>query len=349
MKKIAIISHSAAHGGAERVATLLANHFAEQGHDVNFYAIHSDAREYPLDDRITYEYCDVTGNNKVLKQIKRAWKIRKYILDNKIDIMISFLYLEGIFLIGNHKAKKIYSLRNDPSTICKSGIEEMLFRLIYRDADKIVFQTPDARDYFSDKIRKKGVLIANPLKGELPYWKKDNHKKEIMAVCRIEAQKNLKMLLDAYKIFRNERKDYNLVIYGKGTLRESLEKYAESQELNDSVSFYGFCNDVHQKMTEAGMYVSSSDYEGISNSMLEALAIGVPTVCTDCPVGGARMFINSGENGFLVPVGDAQTMASKMLELASDETLQETFSMKSQNIRNELAPKKIFEKWDLLI
>ena len=102
-------------------------------------------------------------------------------------------------------------------------------------------------------------------------------------------------------------------------------------------------------MTSSNIYVSSSDYEGISNSMLEALAIGIPTICTDCPVGGARMFIESGKNGYLVPVGDSEAMAEKILALIGNEELQQQFSEESRKIRDLLSKDKIYGMWDKLI
>lgn len=348
-KKIVIVSHSAGGGGAERVSTLVANYFVEKNYDVHFYAIHSDKREYPLSDNIHYVYDKVIGKNKRLKQIKRSWNLRKYIYDNQIDVMISFVYLEGLFLVGSHKVKKIYSLRNDPTSFYNHGINKWLRSLLYRDADYVVFQTPDARNYFDEKTREHGVLIANPLKDDLPYWKPQAHKKEIVVACRINAQKNLSMLLDAFHIVCQTRSDYKLMIYGEGELRESLQKYAQQLGLSDNVIFHGFSNNIHEIMSNSSIYVSSSDYEGISNSMLEALAIGIPTVCTDCPVGGARMFIQSGENGFLVPVGDSMAMAEKLLVLMSDEALQKQFSRESQKIRDILIKEKIYGEWEKLL
>lgn len=348
-KKIIMVSHSAGNGGAERVSTLVANHMAEQGHEVTFYALHEDKRDYPLDSRITYEYCDVKGFNKQINQLVRGWKLKKYIKDNKIDVMIMFCYIEGIFLVGNHKVKKIYSLRNDPSTFYNKGIYKKLLFKIYRDADCVVFQTPDARDYFDQPIREHGVLIANPLKDNLPVWNKHEHSKEVIAVCRITKQKNLKMLIDAFKLVCQKRTDYKLAIYGQGAQKEELQEYTKSLGLENNVEFRGFINNVHEVMTNSNIYVSSSDYEGISNSMLEALAIGIPTICTDCPVGGARMFIESGKNGYLVPVGDSQAMAEKMLDLMENEELQMQFSDESRKIRETLSKEKIYGLWDKVV
>ena len=102
-------------------------------------------------------------------------------------------------------------------------------------------------------------------------------------------------------------------------------------------------------MAESAIYVSSSDYEGISNSMLEALAIGIPAVCTDCPVGGARRYIRDGENGYLIPVGDADVMADRMLALMEDKKLGESFSKESVKIREELTDDRIFGMWKALL
>ena len=80
-------------------------------------------------------------------------------------------------------------------------------------------------------------------------------------------------------------------------------------------------SNILEKVAPCYMYVSSSDFEGISNSMLEALGMGLPTVVTDCPVGGARMVINSGENGILVPVGDTKAMYEAMRSILKDPAL----------------------------
>lgn len=348
-KKIIMVSHSAGNGGAERVSTLVANHLAEQGHEVTFYALHEDKRDYPLSDSIIYHYCDVRCSSRQLKQIIRGWKLRQYIKMHKIEIMINFCHMEGLFLIGDHDLKKIYSLRNDPSTFYTKGIYKKLFFKLYRDADCVVFQTPDARDYFEQSIREHGVLIANPLKDNLPNWNKEGHVKEVIAVGRITKQKNFKMLIEAFNIVCQRRTDYKLAIYGKGDLEDELKEYVKVLGLEKNVEFRGFINNVHEVMTSSNIYVSSSDYEGISNSMLEALAIGIPTICTDCPVGGARMFIESGKNGYLVPVGDSEAMAEKILALIGNEELQQQFSEESRKIRDLLSKDKIYGMWDKLI
>ena len=342
---IAIISHSAGGGGAERVAVNLANHLLNEN-EVFFCAVHSDRREYYLDPKVQYDYIG-TERSGFRGQLSIAINLRKYIKKNNIEVMISLdISVEGI---GNKKLFKIYSLRNDPTKVFNSGLKKILSNLVYWDADKIVFQTPDARDYFCQKIREHGVLIPNPVKSGLPYWNEENHRKEVVAACRLAKQKNLFMLLDAYRIVWEKRQDYKLSIYGEGELKEALVRYAEQLGISEAVKFHGFSSEIHKIMAGSAIYVSSSDYEGISNSMLEALAIGIPAICTDCPVGGARMYIRDGENGYLIPVGDADVMADRMLALMEDKKLGESFSKESVKIREELTDDRIFGMWKALL
>jgi len=302
-----------------------------------------------LHDAVHYHFGKISSRNKVFKAFERASRLKQYVKDNDFDVVISFVCMEGIFLTGNKKVKKIYSLRNDPANVDNIGIAKRIRDYVYRNADKIVFQTPDARDYFEEKIRNKGVVIPNPIRDGLPLWNEEGHNNDIVAACRISKQKNLKMMLDAFKLFSMQNNQYRLVIYGKGDLQAYYEKYAKEIGLEDKVAFPGFCDMIQEKMKDAAMYVSSSDYEGISNSMLEALAIGTPTVCTDCPIGGAGMFIKSGQNGFLVPVNDANAMAERMLELVNDQELQMRFSLESRKLREELTESGIYEKWEELV
>lgn len=348
MKKIAIISHGASGGGSERVATILANYLSKK-YEVYFYAIHSPGREYYLDEKIKYEYCDVSGKYGFERMIKRSFKLRKYIKKNGMDIVISFIYLEGTSLLLNNKVKKIYTLRNDPNSFYNSGLPKILRDLVYRNADAVVFQTPDAKSYFGDKVQSHGMIIPNPIKENLPLWNRTEHNKEILAVGRLSPQKNFPMLINAFAEFSKFYPEYQLTICGEGQLKDDLVRLATKLGVVDKINLPGFTSNVHERMTKAEIYVSTSDYEGISNSMLEALAIGIPTICTDCPVGGARMFIKNDSNGYLVGVGDVIALTECLKRLAESNEKQIEFYSKSIEIRQELDVNKICGMWEALI
>jgi glycosyltransferase involved in cell wall biosynthesis len=103
--------------------------------------------------------------------------------------------------------------------------------------------------------------------------------------------------------------------------------------------------DVLDVVKDCAMFVSSSDYEGLSNSMLEAMAIGLPCVCTDCLGGGARELIKDGENGLLVPTKDAKALAEAMCSMVDDKELSKRCSDNASKIREELSAEYIADKW----
>ena len=98
-------------------------------------------------------------------------------------------------------------------------------------------------------------------------------------------------------------------------------------------------------MVNCTAYVSSSDYEGMSNSMLEALAMGIPSICTDCPIGGARTVIENGVNGILTPVGEQAPLTEAMLKIIEDEAFRNLLGNNAYAIRDKLNINDIADQW----
>ena len=198
---------------------------------------------------------------------------------------------------------------------------------------------------FPKSVQKKGIIIPNPINGNLPERYVGERRKAIVAACRLHPQKNLPMLIEAFYLIHKSYPEYILEIYGQGAEKEKIENLAKKLGIEDRIYMPGFIDNILDKINSAAMYVSSSDYEGISNSMLEALALGVPSVVTDCPVGGARMMINDGENGILVPVGDATKFAQSMDRILRDKEFAEKLSTNAYRIREKLPLKAIAQEW----
>lgn len=349
MKKIAIIAHGLSDGGAERVASILANYFAESGNSVLFVAAYSPEKEYKLNTTIKYVYIGSQNSNKIVKLFHRSWKIDKEILAFHCDVVISFIINETIITNLRHKVPIIYSLRIDPGNIKRKKFNWLMCKLIYSRAKKIVFQTVGACNFFSDNIRCKGVVIGNPLTRNLPYWNRENHKKTIVTACRLSAQKNLKMLIEGFSEFHKMYPEYSLQIYGKGVLEEELKEYAAYLKVSDCVQFPGHSRDIHRIMSESAIFTLTSDFEGLSNSMLEALAIGLPSICTNCPPGGAAEYIDDWQNGMLIPVGDVKELTKRFCALAENESLCREISENAIKIREKLDEDVIMNQWNDLL
>lgn len=347
--KIAFIAHGLGDGGAERVASILANYLVNKGHQVCFIAALSPNKVYEIDRRVQYIYGPANSTNVIIKLIQKNLNVYKNIIKFNPDVIVSFLTNEA-FLTGLITVfPTVYTLRNDPYNYNNSFTKKHIRHFLFKKGKKIVFQSLGAYNYFEESIREKGIIISNPLKEGLPYWKDYKHDNVVITACRLEKQKNIPMMLGAFARLLKDYPDFILKICGDGQLREELEKLADKFGIGKSVEFLGFRTDIHELMAHSLIFVLSSDYEGVSNSMLEALSIGVPVVCTDSSPGGAATFIKNGFNGMLVPVGNIEKFYLAMKQIADDSKLQQKLSYNAISIREELNKDMILKKWEKVI
>ncbi len=343
MKVIFAIA-SMAGGGSERVISILANYFVKQGIEVGIVMTASSTVVYELDSAVeVYSAGDLSGGS-MLKRIKRIGNIRKFLKKSKDAIIISFgpgttFYTVVADAFLGHPF--IISERNDPAS-CPCP---RLRNLFYRRGNRFVFQTEDARRCFPQGIRKKGCVIANPIKKELPEAFTGEREKKVVAVGRLEEQKNYFLLLEAFQLFSEKYPEYTLHVYGKGVLKETLEEETKKLGLTDQVVWEGFKTGVLEEIRTAGIYAISSDYEGISNAMIEAMALGLPVVATDCPIGGAAFCIEDGVNGLLVPCRDKEALAEALCKLAGNRELADAMGKEAVKVRERFEEKAICEEW----
>lgn len=342
--KINFLTASMVGGGTERVIALLANYLVEQGHKVTIMMLADNRVEYSLNEKIEILQISSATGGRIKERIKRIAKLRSYFSKNCNDIYLSFGTETNLFAIvasAFFRCKLILSERNDPNQCNFKKFRDFL----YFYGKYFVFQTEDARKCFSQKIQKRSVVIPNPLSEMLPEPFEGIREKTVVAVGRLEEQKNYYLLLDAFEKFSKVNKEYSLHIYGKGILLQDLELYAKKLEIEEKVKFEGFKKNVLEHIKNAGMYVLSSDHEGIPNAMLEAMAMGLPVIATDCPIGGPRMLLESEKNGILVPMNDSEAMSVAMKQIADDQDLAEKCSLEARKVRELYSIPNICDKW----
>lgn len=350
-RKVFFITNGLPGGGAERVMSVVANYLDNKGYDVAFIMLRRVAEAYELNKSIKRYYRDKKKNRDFIGEIKYLHNFEK---NNPDAIFISFFTYQSLYTIlasMGTKAKVIVSERNDPEKTA-SGVGMKLVRSLLYGCAKckyVVFQTKGAKKYFNNKIQKKGIIILNPIKNNLPKHKNGDTKNKIVSIGRLNPQKNYSLLIESFSLFSQKHDDYTLEIYGQGELELTLKEQAIKLGIKDKVVFEGFRNDVHEQIIDAAIFVMSSDYEGLSNALLEAMAMGIPCISTDSPPGGARMVIKNGQNGLLVPVGNKESLAEAMDLIASDKKKAEEMGKNASKIRESLSEEKICKQWEMLI
>ncbi len=280
-----------------------------------------------------------------------ALPYREYLKQNPGCTAFGFLIRSNIAMLmaaKGTKTKTVFCERNNP---VRPDIHKNIIRLrdrLTRRCKAAVFQTEDERAYYT-WLKCPTAVIPNPLKEGLPQPFTGHRRHEIVNFCRLNKQKNIPLLIDAFALLLQEHPDYRLRIYGRGEEKDNLIALTKSKGLENAVIFEDFAPDVHERIRDAAMYVCSSDFEGLSNSMLEALAIGLPCVCTDCEGGGARMMIRDHQNGLLVPVRDVQALYRAMKEIIEDPALAQQLSAEAAKIREKLSIEKVADLWEAMV
>lgn len=346
--RILFVTTDLASGGAQRVVSILANRFS-LGHAVAVVTVQGDKVKYELDKRVKYIPILVKHSDKIGRVFERIVLIRKAFKEYKPDVIISFETENNIYSIfckAFLNLKLIVSERNDPNRDPDSSIVRKLRDLVYPFADGLVFQTKDAQAYFSCKIQNKSVVIPNPVNNTFVRERyPGERKKDIVNVSRLYPQKNLEMFIDIISKVTEKYPEYRGVIYGDGPEKERLLVYAASKAIADNIVFAGFTDNVATAIQDSSIYLCTSDYEGISNSVLEAMTLGLPVVATDCPIGGTRMMIEDGKNGYLYPIGETDIAVERIIKLIENDDIANKLGSKAQEIKNKWSQECITARW----
>lgn len=351
-QEIVILTFSLSNNGAERVFSELANEWSAMGRDVTVVQFEKDAYgggSFELNPAVKLQTLSRRNvGNKVKRYLLYLSDIRRYMKKRPEAVVVAFSFTTQIIVSVASllmKNKLVFAERNDPNNCPYTPFQRKLRNLCFHRADRLVFQTENAQAYFPASVRKRSEVIVNPINPKLPEMASGERRKSVITAARLRPQKNLSLMIEAFARFHEDFQDYVLEIYGIGEQEERLKALADRLGVGKAVYFYGFVSDVNERMRDAAIYACSSDYEGISNSLLEAIGIGVPTVSTDCPVGGARQVIRDGENGLLVPVRDVEALAGAMKRLAGDRALAQRVSENGYKIRELYRVDRIAQHW----
>ena len=346
---ITVFIDSLGGGGAERVACNLLNFLAERGHQATALTMSDTTDGYFLSDKVKRIVLlpQNERKNKIHDFILRYKRLRNYVKNSKGEQYVVMLPRTTIFLLWFKKlctGRMIASERADPSIYPK--YIKFLLKIFGKRADAWVFQTKAAQAWYQG-IAKRSIIIPNAINPAFirPLYTGER-KQQVVAAGRLTEQKNFALLIRAFAKIAPKFPEHKLVIYGKGNLLDSLKSLANELSVGERVEFPGYVDNMPEALEKADMFVLSSDYEGMPNALMEAMALGLPCVSTDCGGGGAKFLIQDGENGLLVPKNDVEALANAMETILTDEDLAKKLGENSRKLQEALAPEKIYGKWE---
>ena len=339
-------------GGAERVVSLLADKMAESGHQVEIICLKFNDVYYQISPQVKITF----AMQHTKSRFKELFWLRQYIKKQKPDVVIPFT--EGVYcftilsLLGT-RILIVASERLDPAAM--SPTRKFLKRLLLPYADWLVVQTQSIKEYFPQSIQKKTSIIYNPVNDDvfglpllsLKGMKGGERLNRIISVGRLFPQKNQEMMIRAFARIAEEFPDWQLVIYGEGPLRAELEFLVSSFKMQGRVLLPGRTEHVIEELRKSKIFCLSSDYEGMSNAMIEAICVGLPIVTTD--VSGVRELVEDGVNGFVVPCREVSMFGEALMRLISNDILREKFSKQSLMNRDLFRIDTIIGNWEKTI
>ena len=353
-KKIMFYIGSLAKAGAQRVIINLTESLLAKGHQVTIVTTGAVENEYDLPvgaDRIISDIQEEEiTDNRIINLKNRFLKLRNIWKTEKPDIIISFIGKNNFMAIltaWGLNTPVIVSVRGEPMEEYYNGLLRFLARYLFRKAEGIILQTEDSKNFFPEKTIRKAVVLPNPLNPAFMQKIYEGEKeKKIVMVGRIDSNKNQQLVIDAFTGIADKYPDYFLEIWGEGEDNTKVKAYISSLGMDHRIFMPGVTAKVKETMEKASLYILSSNTEGMPNSLMEAMALGLPCISTDCPCGGPKMLIQSGVNGVLTPVKDVEAMKSAIDRVLGNPGFAKNLGENALNIRNTLSPERVNEQWE---
>lgn len=354
--KVLFVTSNLRYGGAEKMIVNLANQLSLKNdkYEVTIYSYENGINNYLLDKNIRHVIKKKSSKNKIISRLSQIINVRRTIRNESPDIVISFLTNQNVYsIIGTlfTKIPVIISERGNPYS--NTSIIYKLKYLLYNFSDLVVFQTQGAKNYFNSKIQSKSEVIANPVLTPNVYVERKfiERSNSISFVGRFETkQKRQDIMLEAFSILRNSLEEpVFLEFYGDGDDFGEILTLSKEMNLYEFVNFHGKVDNVLEHIIDSKLYVLTSDYEGIPNSLIEAMSIGLPVISTKSDPGGPQLLIDNGVNGILVEKGNSNEIAKAMLYYFNNPNIADNYGNKAKEICTKFSTESIVDKWERTI
>lgn len=350
MLNLLFVAPSVRYGGAAKNFIGIANYMVSRGHKVVLLTQKGKEPMRYIDPQIVQITSQIDDRDSLItKYVKAIRDIRKAIKKYDINVSISFIeFWRSATIIATRasKAKCVVSERADP--YFRGGRHDQIIFKIFGMAEGHVFQTEMARDYFPKHVKEKSVVIPNPVFSEDILDEYKGQKKNLIVnIARLDLrQKRQDVLIHAFKGISEKYPCMELFLYGSGPDEDKIRDLVHRLDLDDRVFLKGVTNNVYQAIGEAKITILTSDFEGIPNSIIESMCVGVPVISTKCSPGGAELLIQDHENGILVERENSSQISDAIIELLEDDALYKKIVDNGFFVKERFAQDKILCQWE---
>ncbi len=364
--KLLIYLHSLNAGGAERVTANLANYWAAQGWTVTIATIESASHDfYRVDERVGRVGFGLDGDSRNLlhafvRNIARIRTLRNLIRETRPDVALAMMTNANVVLSlacrGLPDVLAVGSERNYPGHVRLNPIWSMLRRFRYAGLHAVVVQTSECAAWILRHTRaRQAPVIPNsatwPLPVHSPAVAPDSvcrpGRRILLCAGRLVGQKNFAFLIDVFGRLAARHPDWDLVILGKGPLHDALRSQVDAAGLDGRVFLPGLVGNLGAWYARSDLYVMTSRFEGFPNTLVEALAHGVPVISLDCDT-GPRDIIRHGTDGLLIPMNDAQALHDGMNSVMGDDALRRKLAGRAAEARERFSIERVAGMWEAL-
>lgn len=352
------------YSGGPKMLAWVTNQIAMAGHDVHLVSIYGDKVEREMEPGVTIHFMNLEQSQNrfyrnTIEVIKDVLAIQKIVNEIKPDLILSFIYSIDVYylvyskLFKRNNTKFLMSMRLDPYS--QKTINDRVRNALITLADGFVFQTEGAKKYYSGSVQNRSVVIPNPVTEKTIRYAsgvKGFQQREDFVVLPARLyvhQKRQDIAIKAFKRLYLKHPNLRLILLGNGPDCEMLKRMIVEEGLENHVVIHDAVENAEEFVGKCKIMILTSDFEGIPNSLIEAMAIGLPVVATDCSPGGARELITDGKNGFLVKCGDYEKLAEKIDVLIQDTMLAEKIGANAKLIVADYSEDRISQQWTRFI
>ena len=284
----------------------------------------------------------------------RVRYLREFLDRTRPEILVAFMQranYRALMAAGRSRLPVVVCVRIDPTKFYNRFSDRVQIRWLFPRAAGAVFQTQEQRAFFKPWLQDNSEIILNPINGKYigvttpPYEEREH---SVVHAARLVDFKDQATLIKAFVRVHEAHPEYRLRIYGPDSgdgTKELLLSLIEENRAQEWILLCGNSDALEKELPRGRIYVSSSLYEGLPNAVMEAMALGMPVISTDCPCGGPAEVIQHEQNGLLVPIGDTDAMAAAMLRLIEDPALAMRLGEEAKKISERANTEAICARW----